>query len=308
MNTLIEIDGLASIRDLRARVLDLAIQAGNSKKPVRLRLIRPRMRHETLEREWQRALAVLSPALRQRLKLDIVGSEIEDDSESPPRIDLPKPVYLYEVLRHLLGAHASGRRIVTPKEIQEAVGASAPTVRTALQSLAAAGVLKIGARGAATAFRSSSVPWTSVLNAFGARPPIRYFGYLETQGRDASELLQRTKRLIASDESLALSGIAATRLYAPDLDLAGLPRLDLIARAADVDVLKFVHQLDELLVPNPNPIGPAKLAITFTHAIETGFRKFGGVRTGATGDLVLALEDARFYEAAHDLTLRRSGA
>ena len=101
----------------------------------------------------------------------------------------------------------------------------------------------------------------------------------------------------------ALGGVLAARHYHPELDLMGLPRLDLCVhspgRWPDVS---FVRRLDPALEATPNPTEPARLIVHFVRQAKSLFLEGpDGLAWADPVECLLDLHEARLEPQAAEL-------
>ena len=304
---------LRNKRDLRAEMLALAADLATNNFPGRLTVVAPAISPGTVQDEWDRLLAVLVPAVRERMTL-----EIEDASdrlrahdyrlERAGMVPLARPNYRFEVLRLLIGASLEGEGRQPLRGLIEKIGASQTPIRAALQDLKKAGLLS---------------PWTPALELevvpedlslellakVGALPQTLRFRFERgAQITPPDALLQRALPLLQKRgpkdwQAMALSGVPVAQKEVPQLNLLGLPRLDLVAQVGrDVDQFDatLLRKLDDGLELEPNILAAAPVVVTVVRA-DAKFSRDAGVahaRCAAAHDVFMALLDQGLRDQA----------
>lgn len=146
-----------------------------------------------------------------------------------------------EVLRVLVRAWLRGEGPITLASIGKIIGYTFKPVRTSLDELDRF-LETHGKKGVALkAFPRD--PWARLVhNAASVRGTVRFKNRTES-GRTTDSLLNRIRKLERPD--IAVGGVAGARHYCPDLDLIGLPRLDLCVHAyRSRPNLDFVRAID----------------------------------------------------------------
>jgi hypothetical protein len=301
------IRGLRNTRDLRAEILELAAKAMGNARSARLQVVAPVISPETVRSEWDRLLPVLAPSIRSRLSLTIETGDRKRTVGAAGAfpISLPRANYRYEVLRLLIEAGLEDAGPQPIKGLIQNIGASQTPVRAALVALQQAGVVA-DLRSLAVVPEQLS---QETLSRIGALPQtIRFRFERGAQIKAPPALLRRALELLQADgpdswKDLALSGVAVAHKQVPKLDLAGLPRLDLVAaigREATTWDANALRALDDGLEVEPNVLAPAPVVVTVVRtptkfATETGLRR---ARRGCAADVLLALFDLGLRDLA----------
>lgn len=278
---------LRSTRDLRAEILSLAADlAAKASGDGQLRVVAPLINEQTIRREWETLMPAITLAVRKRMTLAIDAAETFGKptvqtvgGDNPP---LEKPNYRYEVLRLLLGAHMEGASGLisngiarnlggTQRGLIETLGVSATPVRSALAALRDSGLI----RNLRNLELSPDTLSMDLLRKLGASPQtIRFRFERGARIKAPAELLERAQSLLTADSPpswrlLSLSGTPVAQFMAPDLDLLGTPRLDLVAHVPRADKYfggSLLRMLDDGLEPEPNVLAPAPVVITLVRA------------------------------------------
>lgn len=305
-----------STRDLRAEVVDLAATlAGTADKGV-LVIKEPRLNVDTIRSEWQRLMKAFPSDLQSRLELEILDSPQNSGPAVPStrqvdEVDLAPPNFKFEVMRMLIGASIMQSRSLSVEDLVEKIGASDFTVRKVLGELVDRGIARrANARFAVDATDISP----EVLGTLQALPERLHFRYAAgTRPRSTGELIERFEQLMQPDppegwENVALSGSAASNyLRLPQVDLLGVPRVDLTAYvgkdAKEFDVT-LIRKLDSGLEYIRDLFSPPSVVITVIRA-DPKYNYPDAVRSAKNADIYLALLDADLREQAVQFAAKR---
>jgi len=307
---------LRNTRDLRAEILSLAAElSADDQAEGRMLVTDAVIAGTTVRKEWDSLLPALAPEIRPRMALEIKESEtLAEKLGESVRLPLDKPNYRFEVLRLLLGASledkGSDASIMTRTGdtqigLMKALGASATPIRGALAALRDAGLIRN--------LRQPRIdPQTLTqeqLGRLGATPQTLRFRFERgARIKPPAELLARTEPLLGANgpkswKPFSLSGSPVAQEDVPELDLIGMPRLDLVAhiprsdREFDADVIRM---LDDGLEPEPNMLASAPVVVTLVRA-QTRFDReprVGRIRCAHACDVFLSLLDMRLREQA----------
>ncbi len=308
--------GLDAVRTLRAEVMAMAEAAHEAKARQLLCLVSPRMTEERIGEEWRLAGQVLRPEVVRRLSVHVVhadgrGRSFGDIPESiaadlcragerrEPRVGtvrLPAPDYSFIILKLFVYAWLTRRGPVTARWLGDTAGCSYPTVASATRRIA-----RVVSRRPDRRLELREFPrqeWSRVLTlAEDARSTMR-FADRARQPRTASSLAERLQHL--RPEGVAIGGVLGARHYDPELDLMGLPRLDvsILSPGREADIA-FVRQLDPALEATSDPAEPARLVVHFVRHRESLFEaEANGLPWADPVECLLDLHEARLEPQA----------
>ncbi len=276
------VQDITATRTLRAELLTVA--AAVAQTPGRtgiLRLVHPRISEQRLEQEWRAAVEVVRPNILSRLCVQVDlpdgrsrvftaqrGTLPETWTPHPaPRrgFRLPARDLSFAVEKLLVWAWLTREGPLTRTWVERTVGCTYPTVAAVVERLGSA-ILRHPDRR----IELKSVPreeWARLFALSGKARSVMRFVDRSGQTGTAAGLLQRLGRLVPS--GVAVGGVAGTRYHYPDLDLVGLPRLDLSVHAPNRDVdIGFIRSLDPALKQAKDSAEPALLVLHFVRHRE----------------------------------------
>jgi hypothetical protein len=303
--------GVTAVRNLRASIIHLAY-ATAARPGYEGILLLPDVvvTRERLEREWQLAASVFRPGVLERLSLcmgdkaPFAGIPHDPDPETERVLEQvlarergtagvarTRGDARFVVLKVLLNHWLTNGEAVTTDWLMRTSGYSYPTI---------AGVLdRLGSLIERQSDRRLRLRWFSreeftrlLSRSDSARATVR-FGDRSGQPRSPELHLRRLEKL--APEGVAIGGVLGARHYLPDLDIAGLPRLDLSqhCRARHLDI-RFVQALDPALARVEDPLEPATLVIhAVRHADPLFERRTGGLFWADPVECLLDLHEAR---------------
>jgi len=305
--------GTHSFRNVRASLLGLAYLL--SREPdSRALLVLPdsRITEDRLRAEVRLAEQTLRPEVMGRLSL-VLGKDhgyfgIPDDLDKDFQLRLdglikkespdgakPRQFY-YGVVAVMVHEWLLGHGPVTTDWLMKTVGCSYPTAARALQRLAHQLVRYSDRRAALRRFPREE--WARFVTVAGeVRTTLRYADR-SGQARSAHSLLRRLEKLGRSD--VAVGGVEGARHYDPEIDLVGLPRLDLTLHCPDRRVdLSFVEQLDPALKETAERDAPASLVVHLLRRKASLFQPGdGGLQWADPVECLLDLHEARLEPQA----------
>lgn len=289
-NTLVEVMvGLSAVRHLRAGLMNLAcelIQHPDQRGMLVLAASRISAERLNTERELAsrafrgeisgRLSLVLSengefphlppeftPEMRKELE-EVVRSKVATGSERLPRAN-----HAYEIFKILVYKWLSGSESITIKELESMAGCTYPTVAKILEEMD--GDLR---RSSSRGVELAAFPlqrWGGYLAQADAVRQTFRFADRSGKPRAADRLIWRMARLNRRD--LALGGVLGARGHFPELDLLGLPRMDLTVHCPNDRIdLKFVERIDPGLKLCAGREEPAALVIHVLRRKESFFR------------------------------------
>jgi len=278
----------------------------------RLLLIDPLIDPDTAKAQWQKLMPALDAGIRERMALDIRESAATGTApgtttlRTRPAVHLDRPNYRYEVIRVLLAAGLGDTRPPTIREMQEFIGVSQTPIRQTVSDLKDAGLIRVSRNGLSIAPETVS---QETLARVRALPQTLRFRFERGAGiKPPATLADRATQLARADATsswrhAAISGVAAAQRDLPQINVVGLPRLDLIVNVGRHQTTldsSFLRLLDDGLEPEPNVLAPAPVVLTLARADIGRIRLRGEhqVRYAATCDSFLALLDAGLRDVA----------
>lgn len=308
---------LRNTRDFRAELLSIAAHLADNTETALIQVEEPAISHDTVRDEWSRLIAAIKPEIAARMQLELSPSvtpglpttalsrkAAERRSELIP---VDRPNYRAEVLRLLVGASLANDGMWSVKGLIRQIGASQTPIRQALQELKRSGVLHEW-DGSHVDLVPENLS-AELLAKLQAMPQTLRFRFERgARIRTPAELLERAMPLLGPNakgvwERIALSGAPVAQSEVPALDLAGVPRVDLVAfvpRDAKAFDAHAMRKLSDGLEYEPNVLATAPVVVTLVRANEREIRAnvIEGVRCAPAMDVFLALLDMNLREQA----------
>jgi hypothetical protein len=280
---------LSAIRALRDGMVQLAMRlADEPNKSGYLVAVDPRIRVDALKHEMDDFKLLMRDKIANRLKLvifqngQLLGPTSELDlAELGPKLShwinaetseknlkLPNADKREEVFLTILHRWFTGQGPMTARSLEEAVGCAYRTVSAAVEQLGAA-VERSSDRSIALKYFPER-EWKRFLAVAQKVRSTLYYADASDQPRSPESLMRRLGTLCRKD--IAIGGVLGAKHYFKDLDIIGMPRLDLCIHApggtADLD---FVSRLDPALEQTRDPERPVRLALHFVRRKESLF-------------------------------------
>ncbi len=308
---------LRNTRDLRAELLTIAAHLADSGDVALVRVEDPAISQATVRAEWGRLIAAIKPEIAERMRLELSppaatsaptrSATRKVKSDKSDSIPVDRPNYRAEVLRFLVGASLANDGMWSVKGLIQRIGASQTPVRQALQDLKRSGLLHEW-RGGHIDLLPEGIS-AELLAKLQAMPQSLRFRFERgARIRTPTELLERALPLLGPSTKgvwakMALSGAPVAQVEVPELDLAGVPRLDLVAfvpRNAKAFDAHAMRKLSDGLEYEPNVLATAPVVVTLVRADEHEIRNdvISDVRCAQPMDVFLALIDMNLRQQA----------
>jgi len=281
---------VTATRAIRAELLTLAAAIARSKaRNGILRLLHPRISEQRLEKEWRTAVEVVRPNILSRLIVQVVlpdgrsrvfaakratSPETETPWPAPRRgCRLPARDLSFAVEKLLIWAWLTHKGPLTRVWVERTVGCSYPTVAAVVKRLGSVILHHPDRR-----IELKHVPrgeWARLFALSGRARSVMRFVDRSGQPGTAAELLRRLGKAVP--RGVAVGGVTGARHYYPELDLVGLPRVDLSVHAPRREAdIAFVRRLDPALDPTRDSAEPALLVLHFVRHREPLFEPHVG--------------------------------
>jgi hypothetical protein len=314
---------LGGVRDLRASILQLAEYASRPSVREAWLLAAAHRMPGSIRQAWLSALHALRPVIAKKLRLVAVnGDVVTTVPEDPTLLELgreiarldrhhrpAKPYDAYfDVLHVLLVRWLLNHGPIQMSELGATTGLSQPTIRAAVQRLGSEVTKDSRRRVELNAFPRRS--WGEMVALAARIRESQLFADTSGQPRPVEKLVERLSK--RSPAGVALGGVLAARHWDPELDLEGVPRLDLCVHAPQAPPgLSFVKQMDPALRP-VDSTSPASVAVHVVRRKTSLFDASGPERLPWADpvDTLLDLEELRLHAQAGELIrrLRARGA
>lgn len=280
---------LSAARGMRDAFISLAIRVleENDRRGYLL-LLDPGLSNSFLEKELSQMKSALRPELAERLFLVVAkeGKIIEGGSPIPAEdldplkraiaaekkhgTELASPNKQDEVFLVMLHQWVTGQGPMTSRWLEETVDCNYRTVASAIDRLGHA-VRRQSDRSVALKYFPEQ-EWGRLLAVAHRTRSTMLYADASGQPRSPESLLRRLPGLNRQD--LAVGGVLGAKRYFDDLDIVGMPRLDLCIHCPSKRIdLEFVQKLDPGLVRTRDTHQPAQLALHFLRRKEPFFDK-----------------------------------
>lgn len=301
-----------ALRTVRGALIDLAYDVSRrTKANGYLVLVDTGITRARLEDEWRRARAILRPEVGARLAIALPRADgTYDGIPAPPpedaqrwlnevvQQDVDRPGgrtkridFEFVIVKLLLHEWLTRRGPVTTTWLSAAAGCSYPTVARALKSLG-----KLVERHSDRSVSLASFPRQEFSRLLAKsdreRGTVRFVDQ-SGQPRTAESHLGRLENLRPA--GVAIGGVAGARHYLPELDLVGLPRLDLSVHCPDGRLdLGLMKALDPALRREDDPQKPASVVVHAVRHVDPLFTpRAGGLSWADPVECLLDLYEAR---------------
>lgn len=263
-DTIIELmSEVRDVRRIRSKVMELAEVVAEPPYRATLVLSRPHVSTSRLLKVWELLPRILKPEVADRLSLVIFGGTTTTELPSPLSPALReaietlinyeaedfvpirmKSTAFYDVLRILIVHWFRGCEPLTSKTLGEISGFSYPTIATSLKRLVP--YLATHSNRRVELRRFPEQPWREFLAlSEGIRETRRYADRSDRQ-RTFEALIDRLRGEGTSE--IAIGGVLGAKHYLPNLDITGIPRLDLTVTARQAQHLDtMIKRLDPAL-------------------------------------------------------------
>jgi hypothetical protein len=184
---------------------------------------------------------------------------------------------------------------MTTEWLMKTVGCSYPTVAIALRRLESSLIRHSDRRVELRYFPRDE--WSRLLAVSDQVRSTTRFTDRSGQPRSPHDLFVRLKRLGRSD--IAVGGVIGARHYRPDLDIVGIPRLDLSMHTLGKNVdLSFVRELDPALQETNRRDVPTALAVHLVSRARSLFQSGDDVQWADPVECLLDLQENRLESQA----------
>lgn len=310
--------GVAALRSVRMGLMKLA-HALTKRPDSEAFLVLPgvAITRETLLDEWEFAASVLRPELLGRLSLCIPGKDHfigiprDPDPETQPslaRAVAKKRLHSgsrqthseawFVVLKILLHHWLTDGKPVTTGWLAKVSGYSYPTIAGVLHNL--------GSLVERQSDRRLRLRWFSreefarLVGASDRARATARFADRSGQSRPPEAHVRRLQEL--NPPKLAIGGVLGAKHYYPDLNLVGIPRLDLSQYCPKRHLdLGFMEKLDPALKRVEDPLEPATVVVHAVRHAESLFTpREGGLQWADPVECLLDLHEAHLEMQASE--------
>ncbi len=303
--------GASALRSIRSALMELAYELARfPDREAYLVLPDVKVTESRLRQEWELAKSVLQPDLLARLSIcveeggryvgiprnpdpeteRILNGRVHQESQNKS-VGLPRPEAPSVVFKILFLHWLTDGSPVTTRWLESVAGFSYPTIAKALRPLR--GYIE---RLSNRSIRLRWFPREEYLRLIAMSNRLRStIRYADRSGRPRSleSHLKRLEKLALND--VAIGGVLGAKHYFPNLDLVGLPRLDLSVHCPGKFMdLSFISRLDPALKRVDDPFEPASLVVHAVRHVDSFFApRDGGLAWADPVDCLLDLHEAR---------------
>jgi len=303
--------GASALRSIRSALMELAYQLARfPDREAYLVLPGVQVTKKRLHQEWELAQSVLQPDLLARLSICVeegdhyIGIPRDPDSETQRILKdvvrqesqnksawLPRPDASLVVFKVLLLHWLTDGNPITTRWLEHVTGFSYPTIANALRPLWG-NIERLSNRS----IRLRWFPREEYLRLIAMNDRLRStIRYADRSGqpRSLESHLKRLEKL--APDGVALGGVLGAKHYFPNLDLVGLPRIDLSVHCPGKFMdLSFIKHLDPALKRVDDPLEPANLVVHAVRQADSFFvARDGGLAWADPLECLLDLHEAR---------------
>jgi hypothetical protein len=282
-NRLIEVKvGVTDLRNVRMSLLQLAyVVSQRSGFEGFLVLPNAKVTRNRLEEEWQLAASVLRPDILDRLSLWIsdgdhfIGIPRDPDLETQRILSevvtkerphassrLARSNASFVLLKILLLEWLRGGEPITAESLTRSSGYTYPTIAYVLKNLGSLIERQSDRRVSLRWFPKEEFARLLAVSD-RARSTVRFIDR-SGQPRSFESYIRRLENL--NPPGLAIGGVLGAKHYVPDLDLVGMPRLDISVHCPNHQMdLGFIEKLDPALKRVMDPLETATVVV---HAVR----------------------------------------
>jgi len=307
--------GTHSARDLRAAIMQLSYQlVDRPEKRGFLVLVDSRLTRERLDEEMDRMRQVMRGDILTRIDVvwytgetpewfpEGLGNNVINRLNELVRKDRPviqnRDSY-YSILQVLVVLWFRQALPVTRTRLMELTGMSYPTVAKALE--------RLNPFLSNTSDRSVEFDyfpgdeWKKLVAVSSRIRSTKRFAAPQGMTRPVEQLISRLREIRGLE--IGIGGVAGGEYYFPDLDLVGLPRLDLSVNSRGVKPdLGFVYKLDPALEPVEDQKRAADVVVHFFRRKESLFiKRDDGLSWADQVECLLDLHEAGFTKQGEEL-------
>ena len=317
---LIEIASGPGLRDMQGKLMNLAVLLDHEPPDVQAlcTIASAKVTQERLQNELAQMRQVIRPDLAMRLHVarsDKSGENVLLEPSLPAALKdvVTKAVRRaanarrrspggtqLDVFAYLIRSWLADKGPILVKDIQEAVGASHPTVAAVLEQLKKQGVLH---RLSDRSVELKGFPrdeWPRWLLATSQARKIARYVDPSRHARGPHEMAARLPK--ATKQHVAISGVVGALQHFPDLDITSAPRLDLcIATEPGREDLAFVRKLDAGLVRDDDAPYPVLAVHMLPLRSDKQFVEIDGSFFADPLECLVALYDMKLYEPANEM-------
>jgi len=279
---------IKSIRELREGIMELANSLIQKEEyEAYLVLIDPKITISRMRDEWKKIKRIVRQGIVRRLaiikykdgqyniigdnnnqKIEKILNQIDISEKEPEGIKIPNPNYYYELFKILIYQKLKKLGPVTSLRLSEIAGCSYPTIAKAKKRLKSILIENSNKKIELKSFPYKE--WEKLLVIADQVRATMWFVDKSGKPRKPEYLIRRLQKL--NLPNIAIGGVFGAKHYFPDINIIGLPRLNLSICFPTEDVdLGFINRLDPALSKVDSGREAANLVIHFIRRIEPFF-------------------------------------
>ena len=288
-NILVEVKtNLRAVFAVREDILRLSYAiAGQPGLRAFLLLIEPHITESRLNDEWRNVQMTFRSEILKRIKIVIFknGAFSGITDEPPPELlddlreickeelsgkqtPLPRPDFKSEILKILVYQWLNRNGPLTLDSLAKTAGCNYRTLANTLEWMGNA-IIRSSSRSVELKYFPEEAWEWLLVNSRKSRLTKRYSDY-SGQPRSIESLFKRLDRMQL--KNIAVAGIPGARHYYPDIDLIGIPRLDLAVHCPEKYLnIDFIEKLDPALKLEEDPDKPASIVLHFIRRKDSLF-------------------------------------
>lgn len=307
---------ITALRLVRDALLQLAyvVHEQNCSSAILL-LIEPNISYNRLYKEWEKAERVFRSEIFSHLSITVFQNgqlsgipndpdaeltealiEVYEEEIANKKNPLPRPDYKAEIHKILIYRWLMNKNSITSDGLAQIAGCSYRTIANTLEELGNALYRHTDRRVELKYFPKEAWEWLLVhLNK--SRLTKRYSDR-SGQPRSVESLLKRLVRM--EHTNIAVAGTLGAQHYYPDIDLIGIPRLDLTVHCTDKYLnMDFIEKLDAALKEEVNIEKPASVVVHFIRRKKSFFESNpDGIAWADPVECLLDLQEMRLEPQA----------
>ena len=280
------VTSLRRVRDAMLQLTYAFLCDGFSERAILL-LIETNISYDRLLDEWEKAKKAFRPEIFERLSIAVFQNgqlfsipndhgpdltyaliEVCEKELADKKHPLPRPDYKAEIYKVLIYKWLMNEGAMTSEWLSQTVGCNYRTVATALDSLGTA-LIRHSDRSVELKYFPKEA-WEWLLVHLNKSRMTKRYSDRSGQPRSIESLLKRLAKM--GHDNIAVAGSLGAQHHYSDIDLIGIPRLDLTVQCSDRHFnIDFVEKLDPALKEESDLEKPASVVVHFIRRKKSFF-------------------------------------